>query len=89
MERPNKGIELASVFAGMSRAAGGAAASMMAFRDALLGQDKGISAGNRIGQGRRSILTMNAKIRANAERDSPGAERMRAVVARRAANWDP
>jgi len=87
MERPNKGLELASVFAGMSRVAGGAAASMKAFRDALLGPDTGISKGNRIGPGRRSILTMHAKMRANAMRDTRGAETMRAVVALRASNW--
>ncbi len=87
MERPNKGLELASVFSGMSRAAGGAAASMMAFRDALLGQETGISRGNQIGQGRGSISTEHAKIRENAKRNTPGAERMRAVVARRASNW--
>ncbi len=87
MERPNKGLALASLFAGMSRITGGAAASMMAFRDAVLGQDAELARGNRIGPGRRSILTMHRKIRANAERDTPGAERMRAVVALRAANW--
>ena len=60
MERPNKGLALAALVAGMSRATGGAAASMMAFRDALLGRDTGISRGNRIGPGRRSTLTMRS-----------------------------
>ncbi len=87
MERPNKGLALASLIAGMSRITGGAAASMMAFRDAVMGLDPELSRGNRIGPGRRSILTMHAKIRANALRDTPGAERMRDVVAFRAANW--
>jgi hypothetical protein len=86
MERPNMGLSLATLAAGMSRMTGGVA-SMMAFRDAMLGQDAGLSRGNRIGPGRRSLLTMHRKIRADAERDTPGAQRMREVVARRRANW--
>ncbi len=89
MERPNKGLSLISVFAGMIRTTAGATASMMAFRDALSGQGGGLSRGNRIGPGRRSILTMHSKIRANTEHMTDGADRMRAVVARRAANWGP
>jgi hypothetical protein len=87
MERPNMGLSLASLAAGMNRMTGGAGASMMAFRDAMLGQDAGLSRGNRIGPGRRSVWTLHRKIRADAERDTPGAQRMRDVVARRAANW--
>ena len=90
MERPNKGLSMASLAAGMSRMIGGAGASMMAFQEALMGLDSELSnpsRGGRIGRGRRSILTLHRRIRADAERDTPGAQRMRDVVARRAANW--
>ena len=87
MERPNKGLALAALVAGMSRATVGATASMMAFRDAITGQSSGPSRGNSIGPGRGSISTMHAKIRANAERETDGAQRMRDIVAERASNW--
>ena len=87
MERPNKGLALAALVAGMSRATGGATASMMAFRDAITGLDTGPSRGNSIGPGRRSISTEHAKNRANDKRKTDGAQRMRDIVAERASNW--
>lgn len=44
-------------------------------------------AGNRIGPGRRSLAALHRRIRDAETRDTPGAERMRAVVARRRADW--
>ncbi len=87
MERPNKGLSLSALAAGMSRMMGGTAASMMAFTDAMMRESPSVTRQGRIGAGRRSILTQHRKIRADAERDTPGAQRMREVVARRAANW--
>ena len=86
MERPNKGLTLASLISGLSRGFG--LAPMAAFRDTLREIDRGVSHLNRQGPGRRSILTMHRKIRADAERDTPGAQRMRDVVSLRAANWE-
>ena len=42
----------------------------------------------RIGSHPRCILAMHKKVEANANRDTPGAQRMREVVAKRARQWE-
>jgi hypothetical protein len=43
---------------------------------------------HRIGPGSRNIIALHRQMRANEGRQTPGAERMRAVVANRARQWE-
>jgi hypothetical protein len=71
----------------MSGFAKGTSAMLAAFRFELGQAQAPISAGHRIGPGRRTLDALRKKIEDERVRNTDGAQRMRDVIDARRANW--
>lgn len=87
MERPSKGLSLPAMILSMSGFAKGSSAMLAALRFELGQAQAPLSAGHRIGPGRRTVHALHKRIEDERTRDTQGAQRMRDVIERRRAVW--
>jgi hypothetical protein len=88
MERPNKGLSLAAMNLSLSGLAGVTSAMARVLRFELGQQDAPLSAGHRIGPGRRTADAVHKRIADEGARGTEGAQRMRDLIALRRSNWE-